>query len=102
MGVNMVGFCITDNDVCEYASKQEIIRRYYIAQCDARVGIIPKDVVNKIELLMRRLNLSIYDRKVVEPALKKAQVTGAASVAIELNEGRIMNISLLYLQLEVF
>ena len=29
MGVNMVGFCITDNDVVEEASKREIVRRYY-------------------------------------------------------------------------
>ena len=31
MGVNMVGFCITDDAVCCEASKQEIIRRYYNA-----------------------------------------------------------------------
>ena len=31
MGVNMVGFCISDDDVCAEASKQEIIRRYYDA-----------------------------------------------------------------------
>ena len=29
MGVNMVGNCITDDEVCCNASKQEIIRRYY-------------------------------------------------------------------------
>ena len=29
MGVNMAGNCIIDNEVCEEASKQEIIRRYY-------------------------------------------------------------------------
>ena len=28
MGVNMVGYCITDNDVVEEASKREIVRRY--------------------------------------------------------------------------
>ena len=29
MGVNMVGFAITDNEAAIEASKQEIIRRYY-------------------------------------------------------------------------
>lgn len=29
MGVNMAGNCIVDNAVCEEASRQEIIRRYY-------------------------------------------------------------------------
>ena len=31
MGVNMVGFCINDDEVCCRASKDEIIRRYYTA-----------------------------------------------------------------------
>ena len=29
MGVNMVGFCITNNEVVEEASKKEIVRRYF-------------------------------------------------------------------------
>ncbi len=32
MGVNMVGFCISDDEVCREASKQEIIRRYFQAK----------------------------------------------------------------------
>ena len=31
MGVNMVGFCISDDEACREASNQEIIRRYYTA-----------------------------------------------------------------------
>ena len=31
MGVNMVGFCISDDEACQEASRQEIIRRYYDA-----------------------------------------------------------------------
>ena len=31
MGVNMVGFCISDDEACCEASKDEIIRRYYAA-----------------------------------------------------------------------
>ena len=29
MGVNMIGYCITDNEIVEEASKIEIVRRYY-------------------------------------------------------------------------
>ena len=29
MGVNMAGNCIIDDEVCQEASKQEIIRRYF-------------------------------------------------------------------------
>ena len=31
MGVNMAGYCISDDEVCREAAKQEIIRRYYNA-----------------------------------------------------------------------
>lgn len=40
MGVNMVSFCITDDEVCREASKQEIIRRYFKALVEeARLGL---------------------------------------------------------------
>ena len=29
MGVNMAGYCIFDDEACQEASKQEVIRRYY-------------------------------------------------------------------------
>ena len=90
MGVNMAGFCIIDDDVCKQASQNEIIRRYYAALCDATKGMIGKEVVAKLELLMSKSGISEEDRKAVAPALKKAEETGAPAVAIELNDGRIV------------
>ena len=90
MGVNMAGFCIVDDEACRAASNGEIIRRYYAALCDARTGRIGKEVVSKIELLMSKMGISVEDRKVVMPALEKAEKTGGPAVAIELNDGRIV------------
>ncbi len=90
MGVNMAGNCIIDDEACRASSKQEIIRRYYQALCDARKGRVSKDVVSKIEILMSKIGLTAEDRKPVEWALKKAQRTGAPATAIELNDGRIV------------
>ena len=90
MGVNMAGFCIVDDAICRKASCDEIIRRYYNAQLDARAARVSKDVVSKIELLMSKLGLSVDDRKSVESALKKAVKTGAPAVAIELTDGTIV------------
>ena len=90
MGVNMAGFCIVDDEVCKKASNAEIIRRYFVAQCDARRGRISKDVVSKIELLMSKSGISTSDRKTVAAALEKAEQTGAPAVAIEINDGRIV------------
>ncbi len=90
MGVNMAGFCIVDDEACSTASKNEIIRRYYAALCDARKGRISKEVVSKIELLMRKSGVDETHRPTVAPALKKAEDTGAPAVAIELADGRIV------------
>ncbi|MBQ7369993.1 MAG: DUF1846 domain-containing protein [Clostridia bacterium] len=90
MGVNMAGFCIVDDDACRNASNAEIIRRYYAALCDARTGRIGKEVVSKIELLMSKMGISVEDRKVVMPALEKAEKTEGPAVAIELPDGMIV------------
>jgi uncharacterized protein (UPF0371 family) len=90
MGVNMAGNCIVNDEVVRNASKQEIIRRYYNALNEARKGLISKEVVNKIEILMQKMNISIYDRAVVKPALDKEKETGVPCCAMELNDGRII------------
>lgn len=90
MGVNMAGNCIIDNAVTEEASKQEIIRRYYAAQLAVKKGDAPKEMVAKIELLMRKINITFTDRAVVKPALEKEAITGMPGCALELNDGRII------------
>ena len=90
MGVNMLGFCIQDDEVCVEASRQEILRRYYAAACGVRRGIADPNEVRKIELIMNSLGLSPEDRPVVAAALDKAEKTGGPAVALELNDGRIV------------
>ncbi|MGI6085318.1 MAG: DUF1846 domain-containing protein [Acetivibrionales bacterium] len=90
MGVNMAGFCITDDDIVCRASKQEVIRRYYSTYCAQRQGLAEKSEVYRLELLMKQLNISAKDRPVVGAALDRAEATGAPAVAIQLNDGRII------------
>ncbi len=90
MGVNMVGFCISDDAACVEASKQEIIRRWYAAAVSARKGLSDQNEVRKIELLMNSLGISAADRPVVAAALKKAEESDGPAVALELNDGRIV------------
>ena len=90
MGVNMAGFCIEDDEVCKAASKNEVIRRYYSAMCDARKGRVSKDVVSKIELLMSKADIKTSARPVIAAALEKETETNAPAVAIELNDGSII------------
>lgn len=90
MGVNMVGNCIIDDAVCCEASKQEIIRRYYNALCDVKKGLGSKDVIYKLELLMKQTGITSADRKVVTAANARAEETGLPGVAIELPDGQMI------------
>lgn len=90
MGVNMAGYCIFDEDVVQKASKQEIIRRYYSALLDVRKGVIGKETISKIEVLMQRMRITINDRAVVQAALDKETVTGTPCCALQLPDGKIV------------
>ena len=90
MGVNMVGTCITDDDVVRKASKQEIIRRYYKERCELRKGNGAQESIDKLDLLMKKAGVTIQDRPVVAAANLKAETTGEPAAAIELPDGRIV------------
>lgn len=91
MGVNMVGFCITDDAVCCEASKQEIIRRYYNALNDFAQGTGSEQEVNKIALLFKQVGINSAYRKVTVAAKeRREQSLGVASSAIELHDGTII------------
>ena len=90
MGVNLVGDCIVDDEVCRAASKQEIIRRYYDALCSQRQGMGQEGEVYRLELLMNRLGISSQDRPVVSASLKRAEETGEPATAIELHDGTVI------------
>lgn len=90
MGVNMVGNCIIDDQVCREASRQEIIRRYYNALTGLAQGTREPEEVNKLKLLMNRENIDPMDRAAAKCALEREQQTGGPASAIELTDGTII------------
>ena len=90
MGVNMAGFCISDDEACREASRQEIIRRYYDSRRRFLLGACTENEVYKIEMLMNQTGITVHDRHVVDAALKRAEETGAPASALELPDGRIV------------
>ena len=90
MGVNMVGFCISDDAIVQKAARQEIIRRYYQAMCDSRKGNGSDDSIYKIELLMKKAHISVSDRPVVMAANIKSEQTGGPAAAMEMPDGTIL------------
>ena len=90
MGVNMAGYCITDDDaVCE-ASKREIIRRYYTSKCRQLKCLEDDETVYKIELVMKQAGVTALDRAVTVAALKRAEETGKPAAALELEDGTVI------------
>lgn len=73
MGVNMVGFSIIDDEVCRDAAKQEIIRRYFIAECNYKKGKIEEGALERCKLLMEEVGVKPSDRAVVRPAREYAE-----------------------------
>jgi len=90
MGVNMAGYCITDDDAVSRAAKAEVIRRYYKALYAKRKGFGTDEEIFKIELIMKQLSLTRADRPVVDAALARAEATGSPAAALELPDGTIV------------
>ena len=90
MGVNMVGNCITDDQVVREASCQEIIRRYYRALCDQRQGRASADIACELELLMNQVGVTVEDRPVVAAALRRQEETGAPAASLQLPDGQLI------------
>jgi len=90
MGVNMVGNCIVDDEAARYASRQEILRRYYVALCELKQGKGTEETIRKLELLMKKAGVTPEERKVVAPALELAKKTGKPAAAMEMPDGTIV------------
>ncbi len=91
MGVNMAGFCISDEDIVRDASKDEIIRRYYKILCDGlKNGKTNSEAITKMEFVMNQAGVTTDDRAVVAIANKKAEETGKPASALMLPDGRIV------------
>ena len=90
MGVNMLGHCISDEEVCENAAREEIIRRYYYALCKLAEKGSNEHEVNKIALIMKQAKLTTDSRRTTVAAHRKQEESGGASAAIELHDGTII------------
>ncbi len=90
MGVNMAGYCITDDRVVRAAARQEILRRYYAALCDQKQGKGTEEEIRRLELLMRKAKVDPSERRVVSAAMDLAEKTGLPAAAMELPDGKIV------------
>jgi uncharacterized protein (UPF0371 family) len=90
MGVNMVGSCISDDEVCREAANQEIIRRYYKALVEERRDELDDTLSQRVAMVMSKAGTSIAERRVVAAALEVETETGAPASALELADGTLI------------
>ena len=93
MGVNMVGFCISDDEVCCDASRNEIILRYFTALNRFANGESNDSEVNKTALLLKQAKIDLSYRKPIGAARKRAEESDLPCAAIELPDGTIITSS---------
>ena len=90
MGVNMVGFCITDDDaVCE-AARNEIVRRYFHEVVNFKRTGLGEAAITKIELLMNQAGVTVNYNPAHAAALAKEEATGAPAGAMLLPDGTVI------------
>ena len=90
MGVNMAGFAIVDDQVCQAASRMEILRRYYAGMADRTRGRCDDEVVRKLEIVMQQAGVTPEICPAVAACLQKAEETGAPAGAMVLPDDSVV------------
>ena len=90
MGVNMVGFAISDDEAVARACYNEIIRRYYQTRKSVYLGKLEEDCNEKMQILLNKAGINVSDRKVIDAAVAVGNKEKEPAVAIELPNGKIV------------
>lgn len=102
MGVNRAGFAVVNDGRVRDAAAQEIIRRYFRHSAEYAMGLTDQGTVERVEMLMKEVNVSPEDRPPVmaarkasaaaqeKPADSKGDRNIFCGAAIRLPDGRIV------------
>lgn len=90
MGVNMIGFCIEDDEEVSKACSQEVIRRYFNTKVNVLFGKGTEREVEKIKLIMGQMGAQVQDRVIVDVAIAKSLKEKVPVLAIQMQDGTII------------
>ena len=90
MGVNMVGKCITDDDCCRTAARQEIVRRHFWTAVQLERTGIGEAALAKIDLLMGKADVDEDFSPAHRSALDKEEQTGFPAAAMVLPDNTVV------------
>lgn len=90
MGVNMIGYAITDEESVRTACRLEIIRRYYKELVIYKKGYGTYDAAERIKLLMNENKIDIGERKCITAANRRIAETNSHCISVEMQDGTII------------
>lgn len=90
MGVNMVGFAISDNEACADASRAEIVRRYFTAVVDVKRTGVGQEQVSRLKAIMQKAGVDKNYLPTRAAALACEEETGAPAGAMMLADGTVI------------
>ena len=90
MGVNMVGFAISDDEACREAARMEIVRRYFGAAVNVKRTGTGQDHVDKLKVIMKKAGVTKDFSPARSAALLKEETTGAPVGAMVLPDGSVV------------
>ncbi|AXE60915.1 hypothetical protein DA803_02310 [[Mycoplasma] phocae] len=91
MGVNMVGFCISNEDEAKLAAKKEIIRRYFKNIVDFKKDLCNFEPIEKIEKIMSTNKIDYSVNPAIQGAHKLFEKTKKPAVCFLLDNHHIIN-----------
>ncbi len=90
MGVNMVGYAISDDDAVREAANLEIMRRFFHHAVEAKETGCDDKAVKKLEMLMNQSGIASSSFPPRTAAMLKEETTGTPAGAMLLPDGRIV------------
>ncbi|MBO5756519.1 MAG: DUF1846 domain-containing protein [Clostridia bacterium] len=90
MGVNMVGFCIEDDEVVCEAARKEILRRYYQTAVAEKQKGSDGTLSAKMKILMEQAGVSSELNPAVAASLLRSEQTGNPAGAMVLSDGSVV------------
>lgn len=90
MGVNMVGFAITDDEACSDASRMEIVRRYFAGREQVRRTGMGDEQVDRLKRIMTKAGVDSDYSPARAAACAREQETGAPAGAMVMPDGSVV------------
>lgn len=90
MGVNMVGYAISDDEACREAADMEIVRRYFNAAVKVKRTGCGQEQVDKLKVIMKKVGVDKNLSPARSAALLKEEATGSPAGAMVLPDGSVV------------